>query len=134
MALDEVAIVFGILVAETILASVHVRAHEQAAACGKRTLMRAGRRPPSRLPYQLMRYAEIASIQRNAPKAHQRSSPSRPIAGSFSAGTVAVQGRRSGIGGKSLRGRSFCHRSLQDSARKSTIELASPLHASIEMR
>jgi hypothetical protein len=45
MALDEVAIVFGILVAETILASVHVRAHEQAAACGKRTLMRAGRRP-----------------------------------------------------------------------------------------
>ncbi len=30
MALDEVAVLFGTLVAETILASVHVRAHKQA--------------------------------------------------------------------------------------------------------
>ena len=30
MALDEVVFMFGTLVAETILASVHVRAHQQA--------------------------------------------------------------------------------------------------------
>ena len=41
MALYEVAILFGTLVAETILASAHVRAHEQAGHMDASDLIRA---------------------------------------------------------------------------------------------
>jgi len=45
VALDEVAVLFGTLVAETILASVHVRAHQQAEHMDASDLIKALQTP-----------------------------------------------------------------------------------------